>query len=264
VSSFLFNGIIFYGEKMKQKPIIVYWAPEAILQREHQQILLEMPLLPVIKDIQKRRNKKIVSAGINREDPHGNGYQMCTALHELSKNLYYIKAPFDVDVSFTEDGSMIYGDHYGWFKERVSSIDNALSADFDFSYMLFSEEKLDVSITPPYLHQTSQPEYGFICAVKWDISSWFRPHILIYQLWKNKKRIHFKKDEALAYLKFETSRPIVFKEYKITEEILSILDSCLKHKFIVPFQQMESLYRRFTQTSIKKRLIAEIKKNVIE
>ena len=249
---------------MKQKPIIVYWAPEAIIQREHQQLLLEMPLLPVMKDIHKRRNKENMPKGPNYEDPHGNGYQMCTALHELSNNLYYIKAPFDVDVSFNEDGSLVAGGYSSWFKERNSSIDNALSADFDFSYMLFSEEKLDVSITPPYLHQTSQPEYGFICAVKWDISSWFRPHILIYQLWQNKKRIHFKKDEALAYLKFETSRPIIFKEYKITEEILNILNSCLSHKFIVPFQPMEDLYRRFNQTSMKKRLVAEIKKNVIK
>ena len=249
---------------MKQKPIIVYWAPEAILQREHQQLLLEMPLLPVMKDVHKRRNKVFTPKGPNNEDPFGNGYQMCTALHELSNNLYYIKAPFNVDISFNEDGSVITGEYSNWFKERSTSINDALSADFDFSYMFFSEEKLDVSITPPYLHQTSQPEYGFICAVKWDISSWFRPHILIYQLWKNKKRIHFKKDEPLAYLKFETSRPIVFKEYKITEEILNILNSCLNHKFIVPFQPMEDLYRRFNQTSIKKRLIAEIKKNIVE
>jgi hypothetical protein len=248
---------------MKEKPIVVYWAPEAIPQREHQQLLLEMPLIPVMKDIHKRKNKKFTTKGNNPEDPHGNGYQMCTALHELSKNLYYIKAPFDVDVYFNEDGSRVDGGYSSWFKERSSSIDNAFSADFDFGYMLFSEEKLDVSITPPYLHQTSQPEYGFICAVKWDISSWFRPHILIYQLWQNKKRIHFKKDEPLAYLKFETSRPIIFKEYKITEEILNILNSCLNHKFVVPFQPMEDLYRRFNQTSMKKRLIAEIKKNVI-
>jgi hypothetical protein len=249
---------------MKQKPIIVYWAPEAILEKEHQQLLLEMPLILVMKDIQKRRNKKTMPRGVNQEDPFGNGYQMCTALHELSNNLYYIKAPFDVDISFDENGSIINGPYSGWFKQRHSSIDNAISADFDFSYMLFCEEKLNVSITPPYLHQTSQPEYGFVCAVKWDISSWFRPHILIYQLWKNKKNIHFKKNEPLAYLKFETNRPVIFKEYKITQEILNILNSCLGHKFIVPFQSMEDLYRRFNQTSIKKRLIAEIKKNVIE
>jgi hypothetical protein len=249
---------------MKQKPIIVYWAPEAILEKEHQQLLLEMPLIPVMSHIQKRKNKKLVLKGHNQEDPLGNGYQMCTALHELSENLYYIKAPFDVNVSFNEDGSIIDGHYSGWFQQRHSSIDGAISADFHFSYMFFCEEKLEVSLTPPYLHQTSQPEYGFVSAVKWDISSWFRPHILIYQLWKNKKNIHFKKDEALAYLKFETSRPVIFKQYKLTQEILNISNACLSHKFIIAFQPIQDLYKRFNQSGMNKRLIAEIKKNLID
>jgi hypothetical protein len=248
----------------KNNPITVYWAPEAIIQREHQQILLEMPIIPVMSYIQKKRNKKIIPRGNNQEDPFGNGYHTCIALHELLNNLYYIKAPFDVNIKFNNDGSIIPGPYSGWFKERHTSINNAISADFDFSYMLFCEEKLDVSFTPPYFHQTSQPEYGFVCSVKWDISSWFRPHVLIYQLWENKKHIHFKKDEPLAYFKFETDRPIVFKEYKLTEEILNISNACLGHKNIIPYQPIKSLYRRFNQTSMKKRLTAEIKKNIIE
>jgi len=247
-----------------KKPIVVYWAPEARIEKQHQQLLLDMPLIPVMKDVQKRRDRKTFAKGSSAEDPFGNGYQMCTALHELSNNLYYIKAPFDVDISLNDDGSINPTANSGWFSQRHSSIENGMSADFDFSYMLFSEEELNVSITPPYLHQTSQPEYGFVCSVKWDISSWFRPHILIYQLWENKKNIYFKKNEPLAYLKFETERPIIFKEYIVTSEILNILNACLGHKYIVPFQAMQDLYKRFTQTSMKKRLLKEIKKNIIE
>jgi hypothetical protein len=84
--------------KDKNNPIIVYWAPEAMIQKEHQQILLELPVIPVMKDIQKRRNKTLLLKDPNRKDPNSNGYQMCTALHELTDNLYYIKAPFDVKI----------------------------------------------------------------------------------------------------------------------------------------------------------------------
>jgi hypothetical protein len=247
----------------KIEPIIVYWAPEAVAEREHQQILLDMELRPVLADIQKRRVKNIFTMSTSH-DPYSNGYQMCSALHEMVDNMYYIKAPFDVDVSFSEDG-FINNDQVkaNWFKTRMSSIEGGKSADFDYAYMLFSEENLEVSLTPPYLHQTSQPEYGFVCAVKWDISSWFRSHILIYQLWEGKNRIYFKKDEPLAYLTFHTDRPIIFKEYKITQEILNIMDGCLGHKHIIPFETMKTLYKKFTQTSMKKRLIAEIKNNLV-
>ena len=246
-----------------KKPIVVYWAPEALLEKEHQQILLELPFIPVMKYLQKNRKKEILPKR-SIEDPNSNGYHMCPALHELTENLFYIKAPFSVNLSINEDGSINNSNYSTWFQQRNTSIENGKSLDFDFSYMLFCEEELNVSITPPYLHQTSQPEYGFICSVKWDISSWFRPHNLIYQLWPNKNNLYFERDEPLAYLKFETERPVIFKEYKLTPEILNIASACLKHKYIIGLEPMEKLYKKFTQTSMKKRLILEIKKNLIE
>jgi hypothetical protein len=248
----------------KKEPIIVYWAPEATVKKEHQQIMLENSLRPVMLDIQKRRNKDYFGKSQNPEDPLGNFYHMCTALHELTKNLFYVKAPFDVNIEFDNSGKMKSGQTYsGWFKNRVTSLEGGVAADFDFNYMFFCEESLNVSITPPYLHQTSQPEYGFVSSVKWDIGSWFRPFIIIYQLWENKRSLYFKQDEPIAYLKFETDRDIVFKEYRINETILNIADSCLNHKFILPFESLDRLYSRFTQTSLKKRLLHEIKSNLV-
>jgi hypothetical protein len=249
----------------KSEPIVVYWAPEAILEKEHQQIMLDIALRPVISDIQKRRNKTIIPAGPNIGDPHANGYHKCTALHELTKNMFYIKAPFSVDIEFDDSGKIKRGQNYsGWFHDRETSLKNGNAADFDLCYMFFCEESLDVSITPPYLHKTSQPEYGYVSAVKWDIGSWFRPFVLIYQLWEGKKKIYFEKDEPLAYLNFHTDREIIFKEYKINQEIINITNACLRHKTIIPLETMKKLYDRFTKTSMKKRLLSEIKKNLIE
>jgi hypothetical protein len=247
-----------------KEPIVVYWAPEATIKKEHQQIMLENSLKPVMFDIQKRRNKNYFGKPENPEEPLGNFYHMCTALHELTKNMFYIKAPFDVNIEFDDNGIIKPDQMYsGWFKNRVTSLTGGVAADFDFNYMLFCEESLNISVTPPYLHQTSQPEYGFVSSVKWDIGSWFRPIVIIYQLWENKKNIYFNKEEPIAYIKFETDRDIVFKEYKITDTILNISDTCLNHKFIVPFEPLEKLYKKFTQTSIKKRLLYEIKNNLV-
>jgi len=247
-----------------KEPIIVYWAPEASVEKEHQQIMLKNYLSPVMLDIQKRRNKKYFGMPNLSDGFNGNYYHMCTALHELTKNLFYIKAPFDVNVDFDDSGKIKDGQMYfRWFKNRVTSIEDAVSADFLINYMFFCEEPLNVSITPPYLHQTSQPEYGFVASVKWDIGSWFRPFIIIYQLWENKKSIYFKQDDPIAYLKFETDRDIIFKEYRVNETILNIAGSCLQHKVVLPLEPLTKLYERFTQTSLKKRLLHEIKNNLV-
>ncbi len=243
--------------------IVVYWAHDAAINKEHQQILISQVPKSVLLDIQKRRSRYNMSK-FSTEDPNGNGYQMCTALHELANNMFYIKAPFDVEINFDAEGKIIVGPYSGWFEARHSSMNDSFSADFDYSYMFFCEEELEVSYMPPFLHKTSQPDFGFICSVKWDISSWFRPHRTIFQLWPGKNKIHFKKDEPMAYLKMHTDKKIVFKEFKLTPEILLISQACQDHKFILPFESMKTLYHRFTNTSMKKRLILEIKKNLVD
>ena len=247
-----------------KEPIVVYWSPEAILEKQNQQILLDIKPKPLMSDILKRRaiNPKTPKNAIFTQ--FGTGYHECMALHELIDNAYVIRSPFDASITLDETGSVIQdGKRHLWFMDRTTSIQNAFSVDFDLSYFFFCEEPLEVSITPPYLHQTHQPEYGFISSVKWDISSWFRGFILIYQLWEGKNKIYFEENEPLAYLHFHTDRKIIFKEFKLTKEIIDIGFACTTHKHILPFQPMKKLYKRFNSTSIKKRLSNEIKNNLI-
>ena len=129
--------------------------------------------------------------------------------------------------------------------------------------MFFSEEPLDLTITPPYMHKTKQAQQGFISAVSFDISSWFRPYVLIYQLWEGVDTITIEEDEPIAYLKFNTEKKVVFKPFKLTLELESQTNACLDHKHTKPHQSMEELYDRFHRTGMHKRVLKEIKENVI-
>lgn len=259
----------FYMSKSKNKknPIIVYWCPEALLERLPQQIMLDIKPKSLMSEIQKRRAKTPIVPEIIKERVLGNGsgYHMCAALHELARNIFVIKAPFDAIVSIDETGAVVKNKEYSsWFVDRSGSIQDGFAVDFDMSFYLFCEENLEVSITPPYMHKTNQPEYGFLSAVKWDISSWFRAFVLIYQLWPGKNTIYFKKDEPIGYLNFHTDREIIFKEYRLTKEIIDIANGCAYFKFTVGNETMSKMYERFTKTSMKKRLTKAIKENIIE
>jgi hypothetical protein len=251
-------------KKNKKDPIIVYWSPDSLPFRQGQMTLLDMKPVPVMNEIRNRRTKNIkVPLTPSREITPGN-YQLCSALHTHTENMFMIKAPFDADIKLTEDGSIETSCKYAdWFGERISSIENTFSIDFDYSLYLFSEEELLVELTPPYMHKTSQPEYGFLSSVQIDISSWFRGFVLIYQLWENKRNVFFKAGEPIGYLRFKTDRPIIFKEFKVTEELLGLAGACLNYKNIIPFIPMEKLYELFHKTSMKKRVLQEIKKNTI-
>ncbi len=251
-------------KKDKKNPIIVYWSPDSLTFRQGQMVLLDMKPIPLINEIRNRRlkNFSFPLSPIKQLTP-GN-YQLCAALHTHTKNVFMIKAPFDADIKLMEDGSIDPSCKYAnWFGERIPSIENTFSVDFDYSSFFFSEEPLLVELTPPYMHQTSQPEYGFLSSAQIDISSWFRGFVLIYQLWENKRNVTFKAGEPIGYLNFKTDRPIIFKEFKVTEELVSLSSSCTNYKNIIPFTPMQELYELFNKTSMKKRVLEEIKKNLV-
>jgi hypothetical protein len=252
------------NELENQEEVVVYWAPHALLHKQHQQILLDIKPKSLMSEIQKRRAispKRPPSLN----EPYPGEYQSCSALHTLTKNMFVIKAPFSAEIKLDSQGVIQQGQkHGGWFKERISSLQNAHAIDFDMSYMFFSEEPLDLTITPPYMHRTKQAQQGFISAVSFDISSWFRPYVLIYQLWEGVDTITIEDDEPIAYLKFNTEKKVVFKAFKLTPYIENQFNACLEHKHIKPHQTMEELYDRFHKTGMHKRILKEIKENIVD
>jgi hypothetical protein len=251
-------------KKNTKKPIVVYWSPDSLPSRQGNMVLLDMKPIPLMNEIRNRRMKNFLIPPNPIKPLTPGNYQLCAALHTLVENMFVIKAPFDADIRLMEDGSIDPSCKYAdWFGERIPSIENTFSIDFDYSSYFFSEEPLIVELTPPYMHQTSQPEYGFLSSAQMDISSWFRGFVLIYQLWENKRHVTFKAGEPIAYLNFKTDRPIIFKEFKVTEELLNLSFSCTNYKNFIPFIPMEQLYELFNKTSMKKRVLEEIKKNLV-
>jgi hypothetical protein len=248
---------------MSKDTITVYWTPSEVFISENTFTLLDSIPKSVMSDIQKRRN--VSKKGKPNWSP--TDYQSCTALHTLTKNLFFVTAPLDTVVELDNEGNIISvtpESHRVFFTERLSSIEDAFSVDFFRSYFLFCEETLEVSITPPYMHENSQSQEGFISAIKFDISKWFRPFVFIYQLWPNKTKLTFKAGEPIAYLHFNTDKKVIFKQFKLTEEILNVSNACLEHKKFVPFEPMNKLYERFTGTNLYTRLLKEIKNNLID
>ena len=253
----------------KKEPIVVYWMPHTIPDYQYNMLLLDnLTFKSVMRDISTRRakNPKLpVSQKWQVEDMARGSYHLCTALHNLVDNVYYLESPFDVDIKLDENGTILrtQNSYENWFRERGQTIENAFNLDFLAEMSLFCEEPLEISYTPPYLHQTTQTSYGFVSSVKFSISSWFRPIVCIYQLWPGVKELKIKKGEPFVYVHFHTNRPIVFKQVQMTETIMSISKACLTHKFSHKFQPLEWMYKKFNEKGLKESLLKEIKNNVL-
>ena len=143
-------------------------------------------------------------------------------------------------------------------------MDNAFNVDFDYEIHIFCEESVEVSVTPPYLHQSSIPKYGFVSSAKWDISAWFRPVVILFQLWPNVKKLHIKQGEPLLYMSFNTDRPIIFKQFRQTRTVYNIALACLHHKRMFAFLPLKVMYDKFIRQGLRDDLLKEIKNNIIK
>jgi hypothetical protein len=254
----------------KKEPLVVYWMPHSRPDFQYRQLLLDnFEFKSVMKDIAARRVKgnppKPKGTFWKDDDIASGGYHLCTALHNLADNMYYLEAPFNANIKLDSNGSIILEGkpEEPWFRERGQSMFEGFNIDFTAEVSLFCEEPLDISFTPPYLHKTSQPEQGFIHATKYSISSWFRPIVFIYQLWPGVTSLRLIKGEPMGYVQFHTDRQIIFQQVKMTPEILSIANACLTHKYLQPLQPLKTLYKKFNEKGVRKSLISEIKKNVL-
>jgi ABC-type dipeptide/oligopeptide/nickel transport system ATPase component len=261
----------------KKKPIKIYWSPEMYVEKAMTSVLFKLkPEKLIFNNLNK--NSLMADLHKNRNDPNEpllsnktlehvdtDRYQLCAALHNLVDSTYIFRAPFDADINFNDDYLIIRNEQNSHFwGNRDGSFKNNAAADLLLGFIMFSEESLDFSITPPYMHKTSQPDWGFLCSVKWDIGKWLRPVVFIFQLWEGKKRLYFKAGEPLAYFTFHTDRPIEFIEFKMTSEIHEMIQACLRHKTIIKFEKLYEIYDRFISGGMRNRALIEIKKNIIK
>lgn len=248
-------------------PLIVYWSPFTTVQNQYNQVLLDL------KPISFRSyvvNNKAIDPKIPTPNPktpyplENNGYHTCSAMHELAKNTFIIKAPFSAEIHLDDNGSIKDSYFSGWFIPRIGSFNNSFCVDFDLPYLFFSEEEVNMQLTPPYMTKTLQQEYGFPAAVEFDISQWFRPLIITYQLWEEVNSFKIKENEPLIYITFDTNRPIILKQFNLTENLVNQATACMRYKRIRPFEPLKSLYSTFKATKMNQLILKEIKDNLID
>lgn len=251
-------------EKSSNKPLIVYWAIYSQNNTQFRQMLLD-PKPTTLKSYIVKNKAKDPKVPKTRFPVLGfNRYHMCSAFHELAENTFIVKAPFSARVDLEEDGSVIDSYFSGWFIPRLSSLEDSLAIDFDMPYLFFAEESVNMKITPPYMTRTVQQDYGFPTAVKFNIAKWFRPLFLPYQLWSGVKALEIKENDPLVYINFETDRPIILKQFIMTDKILQLADACMSDKNTYPQQQLKQLYSRFKNSRTNEIVLNEIKNNLLD
>ena len=192
----------------------------------------------------------------------------CPAFTNSLKNVFVYKCPYDLGIRYDENkrwslltpSPLAQEDHNkrviqgGRENNHDIQIFNAVGNRY-----LFADKNCEMSLEQPYFHNKELT----MLSGSFDIGRWFRPtHPAILNF--GQKDIDFKRGDALLYLKFPKDVKIEIRRTVITPDLFSAAMGCGGYKNFVPKQKLDQLYKYFTSTFNKKRLIKKLEQNRID
>jgi hypothetical protein len=237
----------------KKDTVVVYWGVHTPLENQTYMSILWDPPVPLINTLPKGFNSST-----------GN-YKKCPALIDLTNNVFTMIQPFTSTISFRGgyETPEFISDQDVW-SYRASPLENCYATNLEFSWSFFSEESIDIKVTPAYLHNTSASKTGFIASGIFNISKWFRPIRITYVLWEGNDTLTVTKGDPVFYLEFLTDKRITFKHFDCTEELMSISSQVANSNDFMRFKGLTYRYKRFMESNRNKLVLKLIKDNLLE
>jgi hypothetical protein len=240
---------------MEKDTVVVYWACHTIEDRSTITNLLWEPPKPLLTTLPSGHGK----------DQPGN-YRLCAGASSLLKNTFVVINPKTATVTLSGpvDNAQIETTNFGAWIINNPALKNRYRIDYDFGWVFFSEESLEINVTPPYMHKTSAQETGQLASGRFNIGKWFRPANLTYILWENENTLTLTEGEPAMYFEFLTDKKVVLKQFEMVQELNSITNQVTGSITLSPKETLTQRYARFIRSNRHKRVLKLIKNNLLE
>lgn len=199
-------------------------------------------------------------------------YLQCPAHTSVKKDTLVFECPFDFDFSIDENKNVVYGNSVSkdkqnyiyptvFDKEEIND-KNRIAFSLNWRIILFSEESVEAELFPPYLHNSLTTKHGALSSGKFDIGKWFRPISADYILWNNNREFAGKINEPWCYVRLNTNKKIILKEFKSNDLLQSIGSACTTSIHYDAKKTLQDRYDSFNE-SLRSVTLQEIKKNLL-
>lgn len=201
----------------------------------------------------------------------------CPATKNLYKNIYYCETIEDMKIEMNDELLNIFLNvDFNNFQKyekktnginlhpiRSSNINNHFAARLSQNYLIISEEPLNIKLTAPNFPSVSPAPYSLLASGQFNIGRWPRTLALEYHFRNETDTIEFKKGDPLVFFEFETDKKIIFKKFKLNEKIVTLSKEIPSIEKISNFKNLTERYEMADRMKISKRLIEEIKNNLV-
>jgi hypothetical protein len=241
---------------MSEKSSIVYWSP-AFKRRDG----MDWNMLYSDPESVFEKNRPLMT-NISK----GANFFYCPAFSNLSRNTFVLKNPISSHYEFFEDGTVKGKEpnHINAWCSRPPSIEGRKMMEYGLSWIFFSEDDIEVTLTSPYFENAPHLNYASLVPGKLNISKWFRNINLEYCLYHGINKFGLERDETLGYVSFNSINPVKLVRFEMSEKLQQYANSGNNSTTWDPWITLLDRYRRFKETHMNKLILKEIKKNLVD
>lgn len=242
---------------------IVYWAPGYYnSDTESWELLYEEPKSLLPEFISKRKAKSEMS--------------VCPSVKNILQNTFVVKSTLEDNILLPNLSEIESADP-SKFKEKVlgdskvamihlrpTSFDGYVNVSYNLKWLFFSEDSLQVRLTPPFFPESPLCSGSIFSVGEMDIGKWFRPMNLDYHIPEKTSEIIIKEDQPLAYFQFLTDKKVILQRFNMTPKLLSLSKEMSNAS--QRYGRGWSLNKRYAlanKSSVRKIILSEIKKNLV-
>ena len=246
----------------KKEPITVYWAPaQFLLDQESWNFVYQEPT-SVSKEFYDSLHRDTDSSKCPAARFfYYNTYSINSTVEDkftfppgLLQDLYYsdeihVRLPVNSNVSIE--------------KTRQNEMQGHVNLSYNLVWFFFSEEDLTMRFSAPYFPASSPMKGARLASGSFDIGKWLRPVNLEYYVPLDVEEFVVEEDQPLAFVEFDTDRPIVLKRFNMDNRLANIVTEVVESDRYSFLRNLKDRYKLFQKTKMRDVILAEIKKNLV-
>lgn len=211
-----------------------------------------------------------------KKNPAFGFYTMCPSYSEYFKNSYVIKSNIETTLKLIKDGNNYFfdSDIGSALKDTFSILSGNSNESADPTYksqliqqttsiVFFADKPLVVEQIPASLDENDFTNNTKFLSGCMDINKWFRPINPSFWITNENTPIKLSVGDPQYYLKFNTDDKIVMHRFMMNDRLMEIMESCLSTKYYKKNIPLKKLYEMFNKNGFQKRVLSEIKKNLL-
>jgi len=234
--------------------VTVYWGFDAI-HKNVSQYKFEQP---------SRIKLDIDNIASNRNSV----FAKCPAYQNVLNNTFCIKSKFDFTLGI-ENGKTVVkhpytNDNFVTEFTTTRAIEVKLFGII-CPYIFYCDEPLDMTLTGAHFNQNEFINNTMVLPGEFNINNWVRPIEIAFFMKNNVSEVKINDNDVLAYVNFNTSKKIIFKRFRITEDINNTIREFIRLRaYSKDFHNLEYFYNYFKINKMNKYIKNMIKENLVD